>query len=124
MRNRRDDNGGASASWTDIEVALKKEPLHEDGLEREILFAQLAMEGDSKIINGWYNWRKPKGLSELSGAERLLFLQVERDEAERIIDRVLEAGGVHAKHSEVNSPTAALDRMLSESVAQDLARLY
>ncbi len=121
MQNKHDKIGAACGSWKDIKRALEMEPLHEDSPEREVFLAQLAIKGEPKIVEGWYQWRKPEGLAELSAAERLLFVQVERDEAEVVVDRVLEAGGVR---SELNSPTAALDRMLSESVAQDLARLY
>lgn len=124
MRNQRDENEETYATWAEIERALKMEPLSEDGPEREIFLAKLAMKGDPGIVDGWYKWRNPEGLDALSPAERLLFLQVERDEAEQTIDRVLEAGGTRSGRSEVNSPAAALDRMLSESVAQDLARLY
>lgn len=124
MKSQRDFGVLRAGSWSEMERALSVGALAEEGQEREVFLAQLALEGDTKILGQWYAWRKPDGIDALSPAERLLYMQVERDEVERAIDRALEAGGARGARAKVNSPTAALDRMLSESVAQDLARLY
>lgn len=102
---------------------LREGPLAEEGQERELFLARLALEGDPKLLARWYAWRKPEQIDALSPSERLLYVQVERDDVEQAIDRALEAG-VGRAGQKANSPAAALDRMLGESVAHDLARLF